>query len=134
MDQPELAVPSAPAWSRPVVMVPIFTVASLVGGLLPSFSIEANLYVFALGSVLLWLGLSQRVPRRPPPRRLPKGLVWWLLPVGVFVFFELSTFALGSTEKYPTLSLLADPVLDHYVPRVLVYFAWLSGFWGLVRR
>jgi hypothetical protein len=134
MDQPELAVPSAPSWTRPAVMMPIFAFLSLLGGLLPSFSLEANVYVFSLGAVMMWLGLSQRVPRRQPPSRLPAGLSWWLVPVAVFVFFELSTFAVGDDRDYPTLSLLADPLLDSYLPRTLFYFGWLTGFWGLVRR
>ncbi|MCP2324860.1 hypothetical protein HDA40_003367 [Hamadaea flava] len=134
MDHPELAVPSAPAWTRPAVMLPIFAFLSLLGGLLPSFSLEANIYVFTLGAVMMYLGLSQRVPRKPTPRRLSRGLAWWLLPVGVFVFFELSTFAVGDDKNYPTLSLLADPLLDDYLPRAIFYFGWLTGFWGLVRR
>jgi hypothetical protein len=134
MNQPELAVPGAPAWTRPAVTMPIFGVLSLLGGFLPSFSLEANLYVFAIGAVMMWLGLGQRLPRRPPPTRLPSGLAWWLVPVGVFVILELTAFATGSQVSYPTLSVLADPFLDDYLPRALVYFAWLTGFWGLVRR
>jgi hypothetical protein len=134
MDHPELVVPSAPAWTRPAVTMPIFGLLSLLGGLLRSFTLQANLYIFTLGAVMMWLGLSQRFPHRPAPSHLPRGLVWWLLPVGVFVLIELTAFAHGSTDSYPTLSLLADPFLDNYLPRALVYFGWLSGFWGLVRR
>lgn len=134
MDQPELAVPGAPAWTRPAVTMPIFGVLSLLGGFLPSFSLEANLYIFTLGAVMMWLGLSQRVPRRTAPTRLPAGLAWWLIPVGVLVFFEITAFATGSKESYPTLSLLVDPLLDNYLARALFYFGWLTGFWGLVRR
>ena len=134
MDHPELAVPSAPAWSRPAIMMPVFGVLSFLGGFLRSFTLEANLYIFSLGAIMMWLGLGQRVARRPAPTSLPSGLVWWLLPVGVFVFVEITAFATGSKESYPTLSLLADPLLDNYLPRAVVYFGWLSGFWGLVRR
>jgi len=134
MDHPELAVPTTPAWTRPAVTLPLFGAFSLLGGFLPSFSLEANLYIFTLGAVMMRLGLGQRVPRRPAPTRLPRGLTWWLLPVGVFVLFDITAFANGSKKSYPTLSLLADPLLDHYLPRALAYFGWLVGFWGLVRR
>jgi hypothetical protein len=134
MDHPELAVPSAPTWTRPPVMLPIFVFLSLLGGLLPSFSLEANVYVFTLGAVMMYLGLSQRLPRKPTPQRLPRGLAWWLLPVVVFVVFELTTFAVGDGKNYPTLSLLTDPLLDNYLPRAVFYFGWLAGFWGLIRR
>jgi hypothetical protein len=32
------------------------------------------------------------------------------------------------------VSLLLDPVLENYLPRAGGYFAWLAGFWALVRR
>ncbi len=50
------------------------------------------------------------------------------------VVVELTNFLLGSTYAHPTLSVLADPALDHYSIRSLAYFAWLGAFWGLVRR
>ena len=54
--------------------------------------------------------------------------------MGVFAIAEVVTFAMGSTHDYPTLSLLADPLLDGYLLRSMAYFGWLAGFWGLVRR
>lgn len=134
MNHPEATLPAAPAWTRPAVMLPIFGVLSVLGGFLHAFSLEANLYVVALGAVMIWLGFSRRLPRRPAPTHLPRDVVWWLVPVGVFVVIELSAFSTGSTESYPTLSVLTDPLLSHYLPRALFYFGWLAGFWGLVRR
>jgi len=49
-------------------------------------------------------------------------------------FVELYAFSRHSIEDYPTLSLLADPVLNHYLPRAACYFGWLTAFWGLIRR
>lgn len=135
MEQPsEMTAEAARSWDRPAVMVPIFVLLSAVGGLLPSFSLQANLYVLAIGGTLFWLGLSHRVPRRPAPGRLPGGAAWWLLPALTLAAVELVTFVGGSTQDYPTLSLLADPVLDTYLARAALYFGWLTAFWGLVRR
>ena len=104
MDHPrELTVEAPRAWDRPVVSVPVLVCLSLVGGQLPSFSAQANLYTLGTGGALIWLGLSNRVPRRPAPRRLAPGAVWWLLPVTVFGVFEGATFVLGDRRRLPHL-------------------------------
>jgi hypothetical protein len=135
MEQPPEITAEVPrAWDRPVVSVPVLAFLSLVGGQLPSFSVQANLYTLSTGGALIWLGLSNRVPRRPVPRRFGSGAIWWFLPVAMFGFFEGATFMLGSTDDFPTFSRLADPMLDDELVRSAVYFGWLTAFWGLVRR
>ena len=134
MEQPPEIVAEAPrAWDRPVVAVPVLACLSLVGGQLPSFSLPANLYTLGTGGALIWLGLSNRVPRRPVPARLGSGLIWWVLPVAVFGLFEGTTFVIGS-DDFPTFSRLADPLLEDELVRSAAYFGWLAAFWGLVRR
>jgi hypothetical protein len=135
MDQPsEIAAAAPRAWDRSIVSLPILAFLSLVGGQLPSFSLSANLYTLCIGGTLIWLGLSNRMPRRSVVRRFWPGAAWWLLPVAVFGVVEGTTFLLGSTPDYPTFSLLADPVLDSELVRSAVYFGWLAAFWALVRR
>ncbi|GAB3956009.1 hypothetical protein GCM10027614_66930 [Micromonospora vulcania] len=84
--------------------------------------------------MLIWLGLSNRVPRRPSPRRLGAGAAWWALPVVVFGVFEGATFVLSVGDDFPTFSRLADPLLEDQLARSAAWFAWLAAFWGLVRR
>jgi hypothetical protein len=135
MEQPtEITAEVRPWAARPVVMVPVFALLSLVGGQFPSFSVSANLYVLMAGGALVWLGVTHRVPRRPAPRGLGTGSAWWLVPVLAFAAVELVNFALGSTYDHPTLSLLADPALDDKLVRSAVYFGWLTAFWGLIKR
>lgn len=135
MEQPsEIAALAPQAWDRSIASLPILAFLSLVGGQLPSFSLSANLYTLVTGGALIWLGLSNRVPRQPVVRRFWPGAAWWLLPVAVFGIFEGTTFLLGSTPDYPTFSLLADPALDSEPVRSAVYFGWLAAFWALVRR
>ncbi|SBT53353.1 hypothetical protein [Micromonospora auratinigra] len=135
MDHPrELTVDARASWDRPVVSVPVLICLSLVGGQLPSFSAQANLYSFGTGGVLIWIGLSNRVPRRPAPRRLAPGALWWLLPAIVFGIFEGTTFVLSVGDDFPTFSRLADPLLEDHVVRSAAWFAWLAAFWGMVRR
>ncbi|GIG86618.1 hypothetical protein [Plantactinospora endophytica] len=132
--QPELSADVPRAWDRPVVTVPTLTFLSLIGGQFPSFSTQANVYAIGTGGALVWLGLANRVPRRPVPHRLRSGAGWWLVPVLVFGVFEASTFMLGSRDDFPTFSKIADPLLDDPLVRSVAYFGWLSAFWGLVRR
>lgn len=135
MDHPrELTAELPRAWDRPVVTVPMLVCLSLVGGQLPSFSAQANLYTLGTGGALIWLGLGNRVPRRSPPGRLAPGAVWWLLPVTVFGVFEGATFVLSVGDEFPTFSRLADPLLEDDLVRSTAWFAWLAAFWGLVRR
>jgi len=115
------------------VTTPLLLFLSAVGGLFPSFSLPANLYVLALGGTFCWLGLSGRVLKRPTQLRPGRGASWWLAPVLLFAVLELITFAGGSTYDYPTLSALADPVLERYPSRSAVFFLWLVGFWRLLR-
>ncbi|WP_433084396.1 hypothetical protein ACQP1P_07525 [Dactylosporangium sp. CA-052675] len=133
MDRPELAAEVDRAWARPVVLTPVFALISLVGGASPSFGLRANLLVLATGGALFWLGMSAAVPRRASPARLPRGAAWWLVPLLLFGIVEGATFLNGS-HAYPTLSRLADPVLEHYWARAAAYFGWLWAFWAMVRR
>ena len=133
MDRPELVAEVDRTWARPVVLAPVFALIALVGGALPSFSLRANLLVLGAGGALLWLGMSATVPKRPAPARLPRAAAWWLLPIGLFAVVEGVTFLIGS-RAYPTLSRLADPLLEHYPARAAAYFGWLWAFWAMVRR
>lgn len=135
MERPEGAwAEGTGLWTRPYVMGTVFVPLSLLGGLFPSFSLVANLYVLVVGGTLLVAGMSSRMPRIATPRELPAGVVWWLIPVGLFLVLEVATYAGGSTYDSPTLSLLADPLLEGYPLRSAAYFGWLIAFWGMVRR
>ncbi len=135
MEQPsQYAAEAVRPWSRPVFLVPVFGLLSLVGGLFPSFSLQANLYVLVIGGTMTWLGLSGRLPRRPVGRRLGVGAAWWLVPALLLALVELVSAIYDSTPAHPTISVLMDPILDVYLARVLAYFLWLGAFWTLVRR
>jgi hypothetical protein len=135
MDQrSQLAAEVDRAWTRPAVLVPAFALISSIACAMPSFSLSANLLVLCTGGALFWLGTSNTVPRRPAPRRLSAHAAWWLVPLLCLAGMEVLNFSLGSTFAHPTLSRLADPVLDRYLARAALYFGWLSAFWGLIRR
>lgn len=121
-------------WDRPLVVLPVFVLVAAVGGLFGSFTLEANLLILGVGGVFGWLGLTGKAGRRPTRAFLPRSTAWWLVPVLLLALVELFTFTQRSLENYPTLSLLADPLLENYPARAVAYFLWLLGFWGLARR
>jgi hypothetical protein len=127
-------VDDARAWTRPLVIIPTFVVIAAIAGLLPSFTLAANLLIVLTGGTLFWLGLTGRAGRKPAPSRLGRAALWWLVPLLLLALVELYAFTRHSDYAYPTLSLLADPVLERYLARAACYFGWLTAFWGLVRR
>lgn len=131
---PEASAGDVRAFDRPIVMVPVFGLIAAVGGLFGSFTPGASLLVHAIGGTMVWLGVSGRAGRRPVPRQLPRAALWWLVPLLILAITELWAFLNTPNPDYPTVSLLLDPVLEHYLPRAAGYFAWLAGFWALVRR
>ena len=132
--RPELAAEVGRTWARPIVLVPVFALIALVAGALPSFSLAANLLVLCTGGTLFWLGMSHHVPRRSGPRHLSRQALWWFVPLALLIGVEVANFLIGSTAAHPTLSKLADPLLEGYLARAALYYGWLAAFWGLVRR
>jgi len=120
-------------WDRRIVVVPTAVLISAIGGTIPSFSATATLIVLAVGSGMIWLGLSGQFTRRPAAT-VSRAAAWWALPVLVIALTELFSFLHGSRGDYPTVSALADPILAHYLPRAVGWFGWIMGFWGLMRR
>jgi hypothetical protein len=131
---PPVSAPVVRTWHRPLVVLPSLVLIAAVGGLFESFTTRANLLVLGVGGALMWLGLTGRAGRRSAPAQLSPRASWWLVPLLALASVELYTFTKDSIGDYPTLSLLADPILDNYVPRAAAYFVWLTGFWALVRR
>jgi len=88
--------------------------------------------VLVAGVPLCWLGV-RHPPRHAPPVGGRSAAVWLgLLALGVAV--ELGLWLGPDDLAHPTLSTLADPILNTYPGRVLGYSLWVgSGVW-LVNR
>ncbi len=134
VDQQTRPAPAvAPPWWHRPLRVTGSAVAALTVAAFPSFSWRSALAVIGLGTALCWWGLARGSGRCPEP--VPgRAALWWLLPTVLLGGVELASFLLGSTPAHPTLSALADPVLEHYWLRAAACAGWLAGFWALVRR
>ena len=135
MERPsEYAAPADRAWARSAVLTPLFALIALIAGTMSSFSLSSNFLVLSTGGSLFYLGMSNGAPHVEPLSRLPSSAGWWIVPIGVLLVTEAVTFLIGSSLNYPTLSRLADPVLERQAARSAMFFGWISAFWGLARR
>lgn len=88
--------------------------------------------VLVAGVPLFWVGVRRR-PRRAAPAGRRSVAVWSGLGV-LAALFELGVFLGPDDVTHPTLSTLADPLLNTYPGRVLGYLVWVgAGLW-LVSR
>jgi hypothetical protein len=134
----EPAVSDVSGWARPAVLGPLFALVSAAAGMMPAFSRAANLLVLSVGAVLCWLGFFVEPSTYRPLTTLPAGAALWAVPLLVFCGTEAVTYLIGAANPgavyaYPTLSLLAAPVLEPYLIRAVLFFGWLAVFWRLTR-
>jgi hypothetical protein len=97
------------------------------------FSWQADLLT-AVPLALLVVAAVARWPAHPHPRPVAAGThpyLPWLALAAVVVAWELANYlAHGSRAAHPTLSSMADAVDHHYLPKALMFFAWLClGAW-----
>ncbi len=133
MDHQRAAAEDARPWDRPIVRYPIFAFIAAVAGLFGSFTLGALLLVMVIGGTMLWVGINARAGRRPAIRRVPRGAIWWAVPIVFIAMVEIFAFSRNS-PNFPTISLLFEPFLAHYLARAACYFGWLVAFWNLARR
>ena len=100
-------------WDRPLVMVPLFVLIAAVGGLF-GFVHPRREPAGARPSAARWSGWASAAGarRRGTAAVCRRAPCWWLVPVLVLALVELYAFSRNVREDYPTLSLLADPILD----------------------
>jgi hypothetical protein len=91
----------------------------------------------AVAVLLPGLALFAYGARRTPTTTVRAGratVVAWLALCLVFLAWELVAYRWGNDAAHPTLSLLADPVLDTYPGRLAGYLLWLgTGAWLVTR-
>jgi hypothetical protein len=122
----------SPGWRGRAVVLAVVITYALLAALCRPLTDPALVAVLVAAAPVCWLGV-----RRPPRRARPVGgrsAAVWLAVGGLAVAFELGLWLGPDDAAHPTLSTLADPVLNTYPGRVLGYLLWAgSGVW-LVRR
>jgi hypothetical protein len=105
---------------------------ALLAALCRPLTVPALVAVAVVGVPLFCAGVWRR-PGAVRPVGARSAFVWLGL-AAVGVAFELGLWLGPNDTDHPTLSTLADPVLNTYAGRVAGYVAWIcSGVWLVTR-
>ena len=101
-------------------------------GLRP-FTGPALIAVAVAGIATIVLGTRRRRPFEP--RSLDaKGALIWGIVLALLVSWELAAYFQQPRADHPTLSALADPVIDWRPARALAFLTWVAVGADLARR
>ena len=98
---------------------------------LPPFSARATLAVLVAGATAIVLG---RLRRQRPPGRPTSGVGWWALVATAAVTWQLAAYLQHPRAEHPTLSSLANALLDTQPARVAAFVLWVVLAVELARR
>ena len=99
---------------------------------LPVLSIASTAAVLGAGMIAFAVGLH--LPRRRHSSEVAVAvLVVWLLPLAALAAWQLIAFTQTPRAEHPTLSSLANTLLDVRPVRALALAAWLVGAANLAR-
>lgn len=101
-------------------------------GLRP-FTWPALVAVGAAGVTTIVLGTRRRLPLESRPLASPGALAWAIV-VALLVVWEVAAYLQEPRADHPTLSALADQVIDWRPARALAFLAWVAVGADLSRR
>lgn len=104
-----------------------------MAGLRP-FSWPALLAVGTAGMAAIVVGTRRRRPSRSSGHHPPHGALAWAFLCAVLAGWEIAAYLQHPRVDHPTLSSLADQVLDWRPARALAFLVWLAVGAGLARR
>jgi hypothetical protein len=89
--------------------------------------------VLVPGVLVLALASRRRRPR-PTVALHPRGIAPWAGVLAAVVTLEVWAWSRSPRDAYPTLSSIADAVLEHRPVAAAAFLAWLALGWNLARR
>jgi hypothetical protein len=114
--------------TRRLLVAAAIVAYALVAALFRPLTNPALVAVLVVGVPLAWIGIRRRPRREAAAGRRSAAL--WLGIGGLAAVFELAVWLGPDDVAHPTLSTLADPVLNTYPGRVAGYVVWIgSGVW-----
>jgi hypothetical protein len=113
-----------------------FTVAMVVYGwwatALPPFVATTTVAIVGAGVVAMAVGARERRHRLAPLS--PRHVAVWGVVLGTLAAWQLAAYVQHPRSQHPTLSSLANTMLDTHLARTLAFVAWLVGAARLARR
>lgn len=101
-------------------------------GLAP-FSAQATAAVVLAGVAAAAVGRRQRRPTRSPGGDVP-GMAPWAVLAAVVSAWQLAAYLQRPRADHPTLSSLANELLDSHPARAAAFLVWIAAAWWLARR
>ena len=117
---------------RTAVTVAAGAYAWWAAGLRP-FTWPALVAVGVAGAATITLGSRRRRPFEPRSHDF-KGALVWAIVFGLLVGWELAAYLQHPRADHPTLSALADRVIDWRPARALAFLGWIALGANLSRR
>jgi hypothetical protein len=99
---------------------------------LPPFAVTTTVAVVGAGVVAMAVGARNRW-RAHPPLSTRDAVVWTVL-LGTLAAWQLTAYLQQPRSRHPTLSSLANTMLETHPARTLAFVAWLAGAACLARR
>jgi ammonia channel protein AmtB len=118
--------------AAPVTVIAVGSFAWWVTGL-PPFSTAATVAVVGSGAVAAMVSSSGR--RAPGDDVVtPRSAAIWGALAAAFATWQVNALVRHPRSEHPTLSSLANAVLDPRPVRTLAFMGWLAGMAWLARR
>lgn len=99
---------------------------------LPPFSTKATAAVVGAGVVVMAVVARGRPSARGGGRTVGAG--WWVALIGLLAAWQLAAYLQDPREDHPTLSSLANAILDTHPARAGAFVLWIIGAVLLARR
>lgn len=99
---------------------------------LPPFSYRATVAVLAVGGAATVAGARNRRPQRVMTDG--RSLAAWAVLIGAAGVWQLAAFLQHPRDDHPTLSSLANALLDSHPARAAGFVLWVVGAFELARR
>jgi hypothetical protein len=99
---------------------------------LPPFSWQATAAVVGGGAVGLLVGSRRR--RRSRGKGPATGVGWWLAVAGAMALWQLVAYVQAPRHEHPTVSSLANALLETQPARATAFVLWVLGGVALAQR
>ena len=104
-----------------------------VVGLAP-FSGQATAAVVLAGVAAIAVGQRQRRSRRSTADEDVSGIAPWVGLAAVAAAWQLASYLQHPRAEHPTVSSLANELLDSHPARAAGFLVWIAAAWWLARR
>jgi hypothetical protein len=119
--------------ARLVVAIALATYAWWAVGLGP-FSARATAAVVLAGAAAMAIGGRERRRGRPPTDGDASGIAPWAALATVAGAWQLTAYLQHPRAGHPTVSSLANELLDSHPARAAAFLVWIAAAWWLARR